>query len=464
MLASAEFNGDEGHGDALVLRWAPIPDTPQETFFDDDTPDGKLLFAGGYGAGKTMTMVGKALKLSVINAPLPGLITVPSFGHVLDTLIPTLEECDPQTGEPWFLTPNQFHYHQTNHILTWEGGGPIHFFSGEEPKSIKGPNMAWGGVDEPGIQPYEAWRNTVNRVRNPRARLRQVFGSGTPEGLNWLMEKFSEEANPLYRVYTMDTRQNVELLKHFPGYVAQVRENATDAEIASYLGGKFSNLTGALAYPAFEREQHWLSGLVLDPDLPLRIAFDFNVAPMACIIGQQSPGQYGPEARVLDVVTLYDSTVMATCAAILQRYPRWPSGVVIYGDATARSRSTVNTKTNYTIIQELLAPMGPLTLKVGMINPPVPARLNAVNVLLCNASGQRRLFIHKTDPVRECRTRPLVLSLQQTVKKTGTDDVEKKPGETVTHHSDALGYWIAAEFPVVKPELRAGAMRIDWLL
>jgi len=435
----------------LVIRWGPIPNTPQEAFFDDDTPDAKLLFAGGYGAGKTMAGVAKMLKLSSVNAPLPGLMTVPNFGHVLDTIIPTIEDRDVETGEPWFLEPSQFHYHQTNHILTWDGGGPIHFFSGSEPKSIKGPNMAWGGVDEPGIQPYEAWRNTVNRVRNPRAVLRQVFGSGTPEGLNWLMEQFGEETREGYRLYTMDTRQNSELLKHFPGYVDQVRQNATDAEIASYLGGKFSNLLGALAYPSFETAQHWRLGIQADRSLPLRVSFDFNVAPMACVIGQQTSGPYGPEAHVVDCVTVYDSTVMATCAVIVERYPSWPAGMFIYGDATAQGRTTVNTKTNYDIIRELLQGIGPITFRVSTSNPSVSARLNAVNVLLKNAADRRRLFIAKTEPARECRTRPLVLSLQQTVKKTGTDDLEKKAGETVTHHGDALGYWIAKDFPITRP-------------
>jgi len=449
----------------LLIRWAPIPGTPQEGFFDDDTPNAKLLFAGGYGAGKTMTMVGKMLKLSAINAPLPGLVTVPGFGHVLDTIIPTLEECDPDTGDPWFLMPDQFAYHQTHHILTWSGGGPIHFFSGEEPKAIKGPNMAWGAVDEPGIQPYEAWRNTVNRVRNPRAVLRQVFGAGTPEGLNWLMDKFGEEHNPLYRVYTMDTRENTELLRHFPEYVDQVRENATDAEIASYLGGKFSNLTGALAYPVFNRKTHWDVGVAdADRSLPLRVSFDFNVDPMAVVVGQQIMGLHGPEAFVTDAFSLYASTVMAVCAAFVERYPSWPAGLILYGDATGARRSHQSLRSNYDVIQELLAGVGPLTLHVGKDNPPVARRLNSVNVLLLNAQGIVRLRIRKTEPVGPCRTRDLVRSLEQTVKKPGESDIWKKPGETVTHASDALGYWIAWEFPAEKPVVKAGAARVDWLL
>ena len=78
--------------DQLVIRWAPIPGTAQEQFFDDDTPDAALLFAGGWGSGKTMTLWGKALKLSAINAPLPIIYCVPQYDHVEHTLLPKLEE------------------------------------------------------------------------------------------------------------------------------------------------------------------------------------------------------------------------------------------------------------------------------------------------------------------------------------------------------------------------------------
>ena len=53
------------------IWWTPIPGTAQESFFNDDTPEAALLLSGGWGTGKTMTLTGKMLKLSAINAPLP---------------------------------------------------------------------------------------------------------------------------------------------------------------------------------------------------------------------------------------------------------------------------------------------------------------------------------------------------------------------------------------------------------
>jgi hypothetical protein len=56
-------------------------------------------------------------------------------------------------------------------------------------------------------------------------------------------------------------------------------------------------------------------------------------------------------------------------------------------------------------------------------------------------------------------TRDLVRSLQQTIKKPGTDDVWKKPGETLTHLTDAVGYWLDMEAPAQKPDLGVATIK-----
>lgn len=452
----------------LILRWAPIPGTAQEEFFDDDTPEGKLLFTGGYGSGKTTTLVAKCLKLSAINYPLPGIFTVPDFGHVEDTIIPALTELDPSNNQPWFLDTSQFHYSLRTHVLEWEGGGAWHFQSGKYALSIKGPQRAWGAMDEPGIQSYEAWRNTVNRVRHPGARLRQMICAGTPEGLNWLADQFTQDDRTNYKLYRMKTEQNVELLKWQPDYIKQVMENATEAELRSYLGGEIVNLVGAMAYPTFSRTIHWteeVPGAI--PDLPLRICFDFNVDPMACVIVQIVGGIYGNEVIVPDAIIKSASWTPEICEEIINRYGRsacldaglgergWPGGVIIYGDATGGYRSTLSLQSNYDIIKNMLAPefpsfsIHPSVLK--KVNPPETSRVNAVNVLLKNALGHVRLHIRKTAPAQLCTTAGLVSSFERTIKAPGTNQIWKGGHDTTTHATDALGYLIATEFPVTMP-------------
>jgi len=440
----------------LVLRWGPIPGTAQESFFDDDTPDGTILLTGGWGSGKTSTLTAKMLKLSAINAPLLGIWAVPDYGHIHDTILPTLTDTDPDTGEPWFLSPEQFHYHETRHVLTWDGGGPIQFVTAENPRSIAGPNAAFCGTDEPGSVKREAWRNTTARVRNPAAKLRQKVAAGTPEGLNYLADLFGPDRDPSYRVYRMATQDNTFLPA---SYLQEVRANATEAELAAYLGGQFVNMSGALAYSAFNAARQ-MRPIEADPTLPLRLSFDFNVDPMTCVVGQQFAGPAGVEFAVLESIDVMGSTVMDVCAQVVQRYPRWPAGVVVYGDATGARRSHQSLRSNYEIIRELCGRIGPLTLSVGRENPAVALRLNSVNRLCQDARGITRLWLNG-DPQkpRSSPCRSLVKSLEQTIKKPGTDDVWKKSGETVTHSGDALGYWLTAEAPAVRPSVPVQTIR-----
>jgi hypothetical protein len=104
--------------------------------------------------------------------------------------------------------------------------------------------------------------------------------------------------------------------------------------------------------------------------------------------------------------------------------------------------------------------MGPFTLKVKTENPPVALRLNSVNILCRDAKGVTRLWLNG-DPQhpRSSPCRELVRSLQQSTKKTGTDDLAKPAGETVTHMSDAVGYWLTAEAPAQKPSPGVATIR-----
>ncbi|MDP2319583.1 MAG: terminase family protein [Acidobacteriota bacterium] len=444
----------------LVLRWAPIDGTDQAPFFDNDTPEAYILLQGGWGSGKTLTLTAKILKLSAINYPLRGLWTVPDYGHIEDTIIEIIKSTDPDTGQRWFLEDSQFHYNASKKLFTWAGGGPIQFATGENPDSIAGPNVAFAGMDEPGSVAQKAWRNTVARVRHPGAKLRQKVAAGTSEGLGWLADLFGPDRDDNYFKYVIKTTENTELLRHHSHYLEQVSANATEAELQSYLEGKTVNMAGGLAYPTFDVDKQYRP-LEKSPLLPLRITFDFNVDPMTAVIGQQWPGSAGTEYGALEALALPVSTVDDMCDEILRRHPSHRVGVVVYGDATGKARSPKDLRSNYQIIEEKLKVMGPIVMKVPTVNPPVTRRLNSVNRLCRDGRGICRLFLNgDAQKPRTAPTRELTRSLQQTIKKPGTADVWKKPGETHTHLGEALGYWLDMEEPAQKPSISVATIKV----
>jgi hypothetical protein len=275
---------------------------------------------------------------------------------------------------------------------------------------------------------------------------------------------FDPERPDRYKRYEMATTDNRELLEFDPTYIDRIMENATDAEIQAFVYGKGVLIDGQPAYPTFDERFHW-TPLVeeANPAQPLVLCCDFNVAPMCWVIGQKRIGPAGPEAHIVNGITQDVATTDTACDEFLAKYPSWPAGIHVYGDCNGRNRDVRNHKSNYTIIAERLAAAGSVMLCVPTMNPAVSDRLSAVNRLLKNAHGVTRLWVRKWDPARQCPTKALVRSLQRTKVPPGKQDVEKKPGETITHAGEALGYWIAKDWPVPKPQARAGGMTVDWL-
>jgi hypothetical protein len=303
-------------------------------------------------------------------------------------------------------------------------------------------------------------------VRHPSAKLRQTAAAGTADDLSWMQDYFFDPERPArYKRYDMSLTENSELLSRNPEYLAQVQENATEQEIEAFVHGKGVVLDGQPAYSMFRDTLHWTEDVQPpDPNLPLVLTCDFNVAPMEWVIGQVVAGPHGPEPHVVDGISKQVATIDTACDAVLEKYPSWPAGFHVYGDATGRARHVKSHKSNYSIISERLSVSGPVDVRVPLANPGVSDRLSAVNRLLKNANGVTRLWIRKWSPFRTCPTRSLVRSLQRTTQKQGAEVEDKPSGETITHASSALGYWIVREWPTQKPVQNVGSAMMEHLL
>jgi hypothetical protein len=155
---------------------------------------------------------------------------------------------------------------------------------------------------------------------------------------------------------------------------------------------------------------------------------------------------------VLDEIVLPDSNTPAACEAFLDRTERLGKNeqvtVQIYGDATGNSRNTTASRTDWKIIRDFFTGKKAAfnaSIRVGSSNPPVKDRINCVNARLCNSLRERRLLV---DP--SCRQ--LIRDLEQVTWRTdanGNPLVELDKSDPMrTHTSDALGYYVASEFPM----------------
>jgi len=174
------------------------------------------------------------------------------------------------------------------------------------------------------------------------------------------------------------------------------------------------------------------------------VGMDFNVNPMSVVIGQLDRGVL----KIIDEIVEGPTTIDSVLQEFRNRYPAHRGDVIFYGDAT-RGTNAQTAKGNWMVVQ---VSMRGYTVKpqfrVPFQNPNVGDRLLAVNRKLLAAEGVPGVQI-------AARCKQLIQDLrevlmtpdQKRILKVYRDD---DPYSKRTHASDALGYLIAREWPVVK--------------
>ena len=378
-----------------------------------DLPNFVKLMVGGYGSGKTYAGALRSIYLSYLNSPHPGMYVSPSHNLCQKTIVITLKEIMDKAGMDY--TYNQM----KSEFLIHNWNGRIWLGSGDKPDSLRGPNLAWSGIDEPFIQKREVFDQMLARVRHPDASQREIFLTGTPESLGWgfVLSQSDTVDIGVIQASTLDN-------PHLPDEYKENLLNAYTAEqIDAYLHGKFVNLTQGRVYKEFDRSIH-----VLHRELEgweISGCMDFNVDAMSCEIFAHNKN----EIHVFDEFRLKNSGTYDMAEAVQEKYP----GIKIYPDATGSARKTSASQSDHDILRQygfkVLAPKA---------NPQVRDRVNSVNKLL----KDRRLT------VENCPN--LIMDLERNVWRNG--DIDKRDPEQ-SHSSDALGMACSWLFPTVERKI-----------
>jgi len=161
------------------------------------------------------------------------------------------------------------------------------------------------------------------------------------------------------------------------------------------------------------------------------VGMDFNIDPMSAVIAVRQ----GDDLYVIDEIRMFSSNTQEAVDEIKSRYPK--TKVWVYPDPAARQRKTsAGGATDITILQN-----AGFVVKSPNSHTPVRDRINAVNSRLCDATGQRRLYI-----ANSCKY--TLEGLERHTYKENTTTPDKDSG--YDHMMDALGYMVDYLFPVRK--------------
>jgi hypothetical protein len=219
-----------------------------------------------------------------------------------------------------------------------------------------------------------------------------------------------------------------------PEEVAHARETLDPKDFAEQYDAQWQTAGGGI-FHSFDRAYN-VRPCRYDSSKPIILGCDFNVDPMAWVLGHR----YENRMEWFDEIWLRNTNTQRTLDVLTQRYAGHRGGFEIYGDASSDSRKTSASTTDYQQIvnDSKLKGMG-RTLHVPPANPPVEDRFAACNAMFCNAAGDRRMFV---DP--QCKQ--LIKDLEGRYYKPGTREVGDK-GD-LGHITDAMGYPVYRIFPI----------------
>lgn len=404
----------------------------------------------GYGGGKTKIGAAEIIKHSIQDPGLYHMAVSPTFPMAKKTIIPTIIETLEQNFDPPLLEDRDWTYNKSDHffhIKAWNGR--IWVGSGDNPASLKGPNLASYWLDEPGLMDKMVHKEMIGRLRAPGAKNPQGFLTGTPEGFNYLQELCEGDTKPKeMTVIRGKTTDNPYLPE---AYVATLLDQYDEQLVRAYINGEFVNMAGGNAYYSFS-EANKLNSFTPDASRAVHMAMDFNYDPMCSTLSQDAVIDGRPSVVVFQEFAFHNCNTDSAC----ERVQEWlrethgkefrieasldPTDYLIYPDPACQSRNAHGVgKSDLALIRQAFTGKN-AHVYVKPAAPKRKDRLNAVNAKLKNAYGHRTLYV-----TRNCKT--LIRDFNAVTMEEFLNGNFKDP--SLGHITDALGYQIDFRYPVI---------------
>ena len=335
-------------------------------------------------------------------------------------------------------------------ILRFPNTSEIHLVGLDQPARIEG--VSWSGIviDELASVKRDAWALNVRPALDTfdpsrGGELAWAMLVGTPEGVGNTFHELAEYArtsgDPDWKLYHW---KSAEILP--AAVIDAARRSLSAMQFAQEYEAEFAFATGRIYADYGDLN---LTQEVASPHEQLLFAHDFNYTPMSSCIAVRR----GPSFVVLDEIILRSATARMSALEFVERYKNHKNrNVIVYGDPAGRAGEKHGLASNYTEMEQVLRQGGwTVERRVRAAAPAIVDRHNAVRAMICNAAGERRLFVNP-------KTCPYVHKGLSTVSlKEGANG---KPGSSFLeepsdyqHVTTAVGYMVERECPV-RPEQR----------
>ena len=326
--------------------------------------------------------------------------------------------------------------------ITLVNGSTIAIRSADNKDALRGTKYNFIVLDECAFMGEDVWYSVL------RPTLSDTGGSAlfitSPDGRNWIYDLWvNANAQEDWAAFSYSTIDGGNVPQE---EIDAARRDLDPKRFEQEYEAKFIDTSSVIFYGF--TEDNVVVKPVPEMRAPLHIGMDFNIDPMSAVVCYKGANSL----HIVDEIEIWSSNTLEMVQEIRKRYGN-EKQIYVYPDSSGARRTTNSTG----ISDHIILQNNGFRVISGKTNPPVGEAITAVNSLLCNTTGERRLTIDpKCKRLREC--------LIKHTYKPGTRIPDKDSG--FDHMTDALRYVTHTLFPlkqlprdaVMQTRMRSGRM------
>ena len=420
-------------------RWYPLKEVPIQRKLVADLVRFKVVPAGRR-SGKTERAKRFIIKECMENPNGLYFIAAPTYAQVKKIYWQDIKKLALTALDGYKISESDL-------IIRFPNGTELHLIGLDKPTRIEGIPWDGGIIDEAAYIKEEAWTLSIAPAldtRDPTKPDKKAWCwiIGKPDGLNWYYRLYNyalTSGDPEWAAYTW---KSIEVLDQ--GTIDAARRRMSPKQFRQEYEASFETVSGRI-YEDYGPENY--TDETIKPHEIICYYCDFNYTPMSHGIGVVR----ADNVYLLDEIILQSAVGQHNALEFVERYKDHQNKKIrLYGDRSGKNGEKHGLESEYITMERVFREHGwAVDRRVRNANPSIKDSQNAVRAKICNANGERFLFVNPN-------TAPWTHEgLNTVVAKEGSSFLEDDKND-YQHITTAIRYFIDYEWPI-----RDNIMQID---
>ncbi len=415
-------------------RWYPLKEHPVQRDLMNAVRDGIRfpLACAGRRSGKTERFKRFVTKQAAANSGELYFAAAPTYSQAKKIFWDDLKKLTYSPAHPKRPSETELKIYLPN-------SSEIHVIGLDKPERFEGVNWTGGGIDEiADLKPKAIVENVMPALdtENPSRPGYHAWCwmFGVPDGLGAYYDMCMDAESgktPDAKLYHW---KSADILS--PEIIEAAKRRMSARQFRQEYEASFETAEGKI-YNDYSTENH--TDREIQPHEQLMWMHDQNFTPLSSAVGVRD----SDTLYLLDEIVLTSAVSRQSAVEFVDKYKDHQNkNVLIYGDPAGRAGEKHGHPSDYTEIEDVLKANGwRFERRVDRSHPAIKDRQNAVRAKICNAAGERSLYVNP-QKAEWCNKGLATVQL-----KEGSSFQEDQRND-YQHITTAIGYCIAREWAI----------------